>query len=423
MAEWGIFTRRRFIRDGLSLIGMGASVPSFLCSTVEALAGPESSVPAGRSSDHRILVVLQMAGGNDGLNTIIPIRQDPYYRARPTLAIKPDKALSLDQELGFHPSAVGLKSLFDDGYLSIVRGVGYPNPNRSHFKSTDIWATGAPDGRQHEGWLGRYFDHECSGQDPIDPKLGLALVQEAPLAMRGSRFLPIAFEKAERLSLQGIGGDPVTAKVIRAFNRPDEDQVSPPSTTLEFLRRTALDAQLSAEEIRTAATTSAGKVSFPGSALGKSLRTIHRMIAGGLPTRVYYASLGGFDTHANQGGRHGGLLADLGKSLRAFVAALKSSGDLDRTLLMTFSEFGRRVQENASRGTDHGAAAPMFLVGSQVHPGLHGQSPSLDRLRDGDLAYTVDFRRVYATVLQDWLKSDPVKILHGRFKTLPLIKG
>ena len=191
---------------------------------------------------------------------------------------------------------------------------------------------------------------------------------------------------------------------------------------MQFLRRTALDAKLSADEIRTAATTSVGKVSFPGSALGKSLRMIHRMIAAGLPTRVYYVSQGGFDTHSNQIGRHKGLLADLGNSLRAFDAALKASGDQDRTLLMTFSEFGRRVQENGSRGTDHGAAAPMFLVGNRVHPGMHGQMPSLERLRDGDLTYTVDFRQVYAAVIEDWLEADSGKILHGRFKPLRIIK-
>jgi len=416
MNEPELTTRREFLHKGLSLICVGATVPTFLQRSALALDDPRD-VRLTRSRpgvpEDRILVVVQLAGGNDGLNTLVPFHSDAYYRARPTLAIPADQVIKLDAELGFHPAAVGLKSLYDDGHLCVVQQVGYPNPNRSHFRSMDIWHTASPDGRLHEGWIGRYFDNCCRGEP--DPKAGIALTAEAPLALRGQKFAPIAFSRPEMLNLRPVDGRMATRSAIASLNRPDaERKDGPPVSTLDFLTRTALDAQVAADDIRRAAARDDG-ARFPESQLSQSLRTVSRLIAANLPTRVYFVSLSGFDTHARQANRHRQLLEQLGQALQAFIQALAKQGNLGRTLVMTFSEFGRRVAENGSAGTDHGEAAPMFLLGGDVRAGLCGPTPQLENLNRGDLPFAIDFRQVYAAVLSDWLGADATRLLGGRF--------
>lgn len=434
------FTRREFVGRGLGLIGLGWTAPSFLARTVLALDGPQDSprVPSSAAGgDGRVLVVLQLAGGNDGLNTVIPYRNDDYYRHRPKLAVEGGKVHRIDDDFAFHPSADGLKRLYDDGILAVVHGVGYPNPSRSHFVGTEIWETADPQQRRTMGWVGRYFDAQCRGADPPDPKAGVALVKESPTSLIGARFSPVTFTSPDQLDWRPDRSNKGARALFEAVNQPREEEAGAgptdaaaprPVSTLDFLRRAALDARVDVEAIRAAAGPSAGGDDGDGERRGRlehELVMVARLIAAGLPTRVYYVSLSGFDTHANQSGRHAALLKQLGDGLTAFMRELKSRGLEERVLLMTFSEFGRRVTQNASGGTDHGKAAPMFLVGSNVAAGLHGRHPGLraDQLDRGDLQHTTDFRSVYATVLREWLAADARDILAGEFGSLPLLRG
>jgi uncharacterized protein (DUF1501 family) len=412
-------TRRAFLRQGASLVALAGTVPAFLAQTVEAAA--KRSGPRALRDGDRILVVLQLAGGNDGLNTVVPVTDDAYYRARPRLAIPAKETLKLSGDFGLARSATGLKSLYDTGRLAIVHAVGYPNPNRSHFKSMDIWHTASPDGRMHDGWLGRYFDSTCRGADPCDSTEGIALTAESPLAMRGNQFLPLAFERPDTLEWHAAARPASTGRVVTKLNQPRPIDPRTPETNMEYLRRVALEARLSAEKIQWATRDRQRGGAGPGGALGRDLRTVAKLIGAGLRTRVYYVSLGGFDTHANQANRHANLLRDLGAALMDFFQMLKAQGDIDRVLVMSFSEFGRRVAENGSQGTDHGAGGISFLAGAAVSGGLHGQPGDLVNLEHGDVRHSTDFRSLYASVLDDWLGVRHAHILGGEFATLDLI--
>ena len=441
MSNFTFNTRRAFLHRGLTLVGAATTVPAFLERTAWALDDPHDA-PLTKSKpgvpSERVLVVVQLAGGNDGLNTIIPFTNDNYYRLRPRLSLAKDDVLRLNDELGLHTAAEGLKELYDEGLLSVVQAVGYPNPNRSHFQSTDIWMSADPGEAAHSGWLGRYFDCTCKGNDPPDPQSGIALTAEAPLALMGARYRPVAFSTPDQLTWRPGPGNDGAEDAFAKLNQPDQGgrasrragsaAAAAKASTIDYLHRTALDARLSAEQIQTAAGMQVGRrrreVDFlrPNRTdLAGQLRMVARMIAAGLPTRVYYVSMGGFDTHANQLQTHENLMRNLGRALATFVSDLKASGDIDRVLVMTFSEFGRRVEENASGGTDHGVAAPMFLIGKPAIPGIHGEHASLTDLDNGDLKWKIDFRRVYAAILSGWLKADPKRILSGDFGGMKLI--
>lgn len=435
------FTRRQFLQTGLTLASAAATIPWFLNSSVLGMPAPAaglSSIP-GVPEDH-ILVVIQMSGGNDGLNTVVPYGFDAYYKARPTIGIQANQALKLKEVdgIGLHPQMAGIKDLFDDGLCAIVQGVGYPNPNRSHFKSMDIWQTADTDATGN-GWLGRYFDSECCGfgkgesgkaeAAPADKTVvtassmpGIAIGRTAPLAMEGQRIKPIAFENEDMF--RWIGQDVHKALVDPYDKIQRRGTASSADTNAEFLMRTALDAQISSDLIRKAVRNKS-LVQYPGGDLARQLQMVGSMIRAGLPTRVYYVQLGGFDTHAGQGGaqgRQGQLLGQLAAAVKAFYADLKAQENHGRVLTMTFSEFGRRVGQNASQGTDHGTAAPMFLFGPMVKPGVIGDHPSLTDLDEGDLKYHIDFRTVYAGILESWLKADSRKILEGEYKPVPVIR-
>lgn len=430
----GLRSRREFLRT--SMLGAAAAwtLPAFLERTFAAMdlkaASAVVQTPTGKDSP--ILVVVQLAGGNDGLNTVIPHGMDAYYRVRPDIAIPASSALKLDDLHALHPRLKGLRALYDDGALGIVQGVGYPNPNRSHFRSTEIWATGS-DAESNEvyGWIGRYFDSCCKGADPT---VGVAVGGETPQAFASPRPTGVSFRDPERYRWDGTGTED---EVFRSLNRPDEpgdDSAGGSSvsmiggairselSSLDFLQRTALDAQLSSDRILEISRKSKSSTDFPRSPLAESLRLIARMIGGGLPTRVYYASQGGYDTHTNQSGTHDRLLGDLDAALFAFCKEMKAQGNFGRVLLMTFSEFGRRVAQNGSAGTDHGAAAPLFVMGGHVAGGLHGAHPSLDDLTSGDLKFHTDFRSIYSTILSSWLQASPKQILGRDFPSLPLLK-
>lgn len=426
-----IHTRRQFLRTSLLGGAVAWSVPVFLertFFTLDALAA-DSMMPTGK--DAPILVVLQLAGGNDGLNTLVPFSDDAYYRARPGLAVR--NPLKINDALGLHPRLTGLRGLYDEGHLGIVQGVGYPNPNRSHFRSTEIWQTAADANiTESHGWIGRYFDSCCQGEDPC---VGVSIGSQTPQAFVAREPKGISFSKPEqfRFASESDSNPAAAEKFFRSTNEHVTESneggsigmlpgpASGQGDTMDFLRRTALDAQMSSDKILEITRKSQTHIPYPANNLANSLNLVARLIAGGLPTRVYYIGQGGYDTHSNQAGSHDRLMAELDSALTAFTSDLKAQGNFSRVVLMTFSEFGRRVAENGSGGTDHGAAAPLFVTGGAIKAGLYGTTPSLTDLQDGDIVHNIDFRSVYATVLKNWLKVPVEPILHRAFPVLGFV--
>jgi uncharacterized protein (DUF1501 family) len=433
-------TRRIFLQRGLALLAATPTIPTFLDQTMLALAadadGARTQRPTGK--DGKILVVVQLSGGNDGLSTVIPYGDDAYYRARPAIGHDAKTVLKLNNYIGLHPNLGPLKELFDDGKAAVLQGVGYPNPNRSHFRSMDIWQSAQPDRDvATSGWLGRYFDNTCSG---CDPHVGVAMGAQLPLAMQGDRVTPLSFDRPESYRYTGRDQDhylelnkkdgidalaaPSTQPAPKAKINPKKHEIEiTPASQLDFLHRTAMDAQVSSDDILRMTRNHQGPAQYPQNEFGLGLRTVAAMIEGGLPTRVYYVSLGGFDTHAGERGRHDNLMNQLAAGVSAFWKDLKQQKNDDRVLMMTFSEFGRRVAQNASGGTDHGTAAPMFMIGPSLKPGIVGTHPSLTDLDQGDLKYNLDFRSVYATVLQNWLETPSKPILGDQFPLLKVLKA
>ncbi len=370
--------------------------------------------PAFIESSDRILMVLQLSGGNDGLNTIVPYRNDIYYRLRPTLGIGADKVLRATDSLGFNPAMTGLKGMYDDGLLTIINNVGYPNPDRSHFRSMDIWQTASQsDEYLSTGWIGRYLDSNCEDCGShtaveIDDSLGLA--------MRGASVKGMAMK------------DP--AKLYQVTQAPFYQKISEghaAEPTLDYLYKTMAETASNAKYIYDRSQVVRSQTEFPNTEFAQRLKTMAELIQSGIKTRVYYASLSGFDTHVRQAGQQERLLTVYSEAVASLVKDLKATGNFDRTMIMTFSEFGRRAEENASGGTDHGTANNLFLIGGKLkRPGFLNGPPDLSRLDDGDLIHDIDFRQVYATLLDQWLlpKDSPInslEILHQRFSTLPII--
>lgn len=427
------FTRRQFLRSGLVLASSAAALPQFLNATALGLPMPLEGLTSmpGVPEDH-ILVVVQLSGGNDGLNTVVPFADANYYKARPAIGIAEKNVLKLGTSgVGLHPSMTGVRELYDEGLVALVQGVGYPNPNRSHFKSMDIWHTGELSGTGN-GWLGRYFDAECCGYgkgesgtpEDHNPQVGIAIGQTAPLAMQGQKIKPISFETADLFRWTGKEAEKTLGEPYDQIARAPASASVDPEGNAAFLTRTALDAQVSSDMIRKAVAAKP-RVAYPGGDLSRQLQMVGSMIAAKLKTRVYYVTMGGFDTHSGQGGengRHANLLKQFSDAMKAFQADLKAQGNHERVLTMTFSEFGRRVSQNASGGTDHGTAAPLLLMGPMVAKGVLTDHPSLTDLDQGDLKYTVDFRQIYAGILEGWLKADSRKVLEGSYKPAPVLK-
>ncbi|MEM8782542.1 MAG: DUF1501 domain-containing protein [Planctomycetota bacterium] len=425
------FTRRSLLGAGLTMVSAAATVPGFVSRAGVAMADTSMRVSSRAGvPEERVLVVVQLSGGNDGLNTIVPASRSAYHRARGDLAVGEREVLSIpngfagaDTGVGLHPMLREVGELMGSGRAAVVQGVGYPNPNRSHFVSMDIWHTASPEkqGSTGRGWIGRAFDaagHDAGGMACV------SLGSEAPLAALGEHSRAVSFSHAETFRWSGADLHPAVAQAYdAALDTPltqgassalDEDP-------LAFVQRTALDARAASEKVRKAVAGSAER-SFPGSSLGRQLEMVSKMIRAGLPTRVYYVNHGGFDTHAGQRFAHPNLLRQFSEAVSAFQESLELSGDASRVVTMAFSEFGRRVQANASGGTDHGVAGPVFLLGDPVKPGLWGEHPSLTDLDDGDLKHAIDFRSVYADVLGNWLKLDDAAALGRRFRPTGLIR-
>lgn len=441
--DFSLKTRREFLRTTVLGGALSWTVPTFLANTFSALhadaADRATQIVTGK--DAPILVILQLAGGNDGLNTVVPYANDYYRKSRKNLALAAGDVLKLNDSIGLHPALTGFKELYDTGNLSVIQGVGYPNPNRSHFRSTEIWQT-ASDAEKFEsyGWLGRYFDNACAGSDPT---VGISVGRQTPQSFASKSLKGVSLENPENFRFisgekKKKGMTDTSEQSFREMNQDDGDDAAamssgatittvrgsmaahPDLSALDYIERTALDAQVSSDQILAVSRQAKNLVSYPGSQVANSLKLVARLIAGGMNTRVYYVSQGGYDTHTNQASSHQRLLGDLSGGVKAFVDDLKAQGNFGRVTLMTFSEFGRRVNENANGGTDHGAAAPLFVMGEKVKAGLHGTYPSLapGDLVNGDLKYTVDFRNIYAGLLENCLRTKSETVLGRKFTPL-----
>ncbi len=390
---------RRDLLQRTPLLALAPTVPSFLARSARA---------ARMDGSGRVLVVIQLDGGNDGLNTVVPFADDAYARARPKLRLKRDEVLRVGDTVGLHPALKSLAKLHERGRLAIVQGVGYPNPNRSHDVGMGNWQTARFDVEEHRGygWLGRALD-DARPPSAGTPSAVLAGADPLPVALSARRAVSAAVNTLEEYALADIGSFDGGAA---STGRGAED----------FVRRTTLDARATVERLRELARVAGGGATYPATELARRLRLVAQMIQAGLETPVYYAVQRGYDTHITQPGTHRALLAELGDAVQAFFQDLEASGLAERVLLMTFSEFGRTVEENASFGTDHGTAAPMFVMGGRVKGGLVGAHPSLADLADGDLKHHTDFRQVYATVLERWLKADARAVLGAAYEPLPL---
>ena len=406
-------TRREFLAlsaRAAGLLAFSRFAPSFLVDSARAGA----AVPA---KDRRVLVLVQLAGGNDGLNTVVPFEDDDYYRLRPTLGIPKAQALRIEEGLGLHPACAALHRLFGDGNLAVVQNVGYPNPNRSHFRSTEIWETASDSGSfLSTGWVGRYLDNACPGAAaPRDP----VAVHANTLNGEPETFVGAAQHPTFGLSPYG-GGPRERAEARRLL----EGMAAAPGESGPedgCLKQVIMDSRVAEEKVHRVLDANRPEAVYPAHPFAASLRNIGALIAAGLPTRVYFATLNGFDTHTGQLATHARLLKVLSDSLAAFQKDLEARKLDGQVVTMTFSEFGRRASENQSRGTDHGTASPLFVLGSAVRAGLHGSAPSLKIPRNQDVAFGTDFRCVYATMLEDWLGCPSEPVLFGKFAKLSLV--
>jgi uncharacterized protein (DUF1501 family) len=417
-------TRREFLKKGMVGLASTWALPAFLNQTLLQMhvEAADALVQPATGKDGPILVVLQMGGGNDGLNTLVPFDDDAYHAARPTLGIKKDETLKVWDQMGLNPALQPLQGIYDAGNLAVIQGVGYPNPNRSHFRSMEIWHTAADSNRYEQtGWLGRYFDSACAG---CDPTVGVNIGSMSPqaFASKSGRGISMANPRsykfvgesdAEMAAMTGSDEGDSAGGSIGELSGKGMDPAG--GSQIDFLTKTVLDAQVSSGVIQKITAGPRRSATYPGSKLANDLRLVADLIAGGLSTRIYYVNQGGYDTHANQRNAHDRQLAEMAGALSAFLADLRAQGNGGRVMVMTFSEFGRRVKENGSQGTDHGTAGPMFLAGGGIKAGLHGTAPSLTDLDNGDLKFTTDFRAVYATIMERWMKTDSQAVLGRAF--------
>ncbi len=397
-----LIKRRQFIQTG-SLATGTLFLPQFL----KAFERP-AMVPSG----NKVVVVIQLSGGNDGLNTVIPYRDDNYYRMRPKLGIKKEEALKINDEAGLHPALPHLRTLHDAGHLGILNSVGYPNPDRSHFRSMDIWQSGSQSNEVlSTGWIGRYLDAQCAGCDK--PTQALEVDDVLSLAMKGESQKGLAFRNPK--NLYGSSQEKYFRELSALHNHQGNGQA-------DYLYKTMADTISSADYIFQQSKLHPTSQQYPGSQLGQSLKTIASLIFSEINTKVYYVSLGSFDTHVNQDAQQKRLFKELNDALASFTTDLATNHRMEDVLIFSFSEFGRRVSQNASGGTDHGTANNMFLIsGGLKKQGLINPMPDLQKLTDGDLQYNVDFKTVYATVLDKWLGADDEKILGARYEKLNFI--
>jgi uncharacterized protein (DUF1501 family) len=440
-----MLNRRDFLRYQIgagTLMAFGGTVPGFLASTAKA---------EDKQNDEKILVVVELTGGNDGLNTVIPYADDLYHKARPKLRYEKHEVLTLNDQVGLHPSLRPLKNLYDQGQVAVVQGVGYPNPNRSHFESMDIWQSADPSRKIADGWLGRSLNFVKAPEGRM-PAIHVAQ-RPIPLALRGSPTAVPTIHPDKPLEL--VLGGPIAADrnldqqesgpLVR--NETDkaaterrklvqqlaEVESSAAGSMLQFVRRTSLDTYTTLDRLQKILgdfKTPEGRPEFTGGqfryvreGLGYELNLVAKLIEADFGARLYYVALDGFDTHGNQKTSHSELLSKLAGAVQEFFSILEQSQDASRVVLLTYSEFGRRVNENGSQGTDHGSGSNLFVVGPSVKGGVVGDHPSLktEDLTVGDLKFHTDFRRIYATLLDQWLGCESQRVLGGQFEHLKLL--
>lgn len=393
--------RRKFLQSS-ALASTSLYVPSFLKGL---LAGNGSRIG-------KTLVVIQLSGGNDGLNTIVPFRNDLYYKLRPSLGLKGDDLLKVSSELGFNAALQPLRKLYDNGEMSIINSVGYPNPDRSHFRSMDIWHTASgSDEYKTTGWIGRYLDSDCPGTEQSHH--ALEVDSGLSLAMKGDKKNGYAMANASQL--RKTTGRKFLRTLAQHDHNHEQDNVA-------YLYKTLIDTQSSADYLIEKSKVHDSTIDYPKGSFGKDLKQISELMTADAAVKVYYVSLGGFDTHASQQNKQTRLLTEYAEGVAAFIKDLKKNKLFDDTLILTFSEFGRRVKQNASQGTDHGTANNAMLFGGQLkQAGFYNEAPNLSDLDDGDLKYQIDFRRIYASILDNWLDANSQNILDGRFQKLGFI--
>jgi uncharacterized protein (DUF1501 family) len=412
-------SRRDLLRLGsTSLLACGANVPLFLANTARAVAAEPTARGKGR-----VLVVVQLDGGNDGLNTVVPFKDDDYRKARPRLQIAAKAVLKIDDRVGFHPALTAFAKMLESRQLAVVQSVGYPNPSRSHFDSMAIWHSARLNARSDDsGWLARVLDATPAvpGGDVVAIHLNSGAQPQPQALVGGVRQVPSLASLEQFRRRLGVP-ESAGAKEQRAtLDQIAAREHGRPGSLLNFVERSASLSYTSSARLEKVVAAGPG-ADYPQFGLARRLRVIAQLIKAGLTTSIYYTQLGNFDTHSNQANLHAGLLFELGSSLQAFIGDLVKSGEGDRVVVLVFSEFGRRLDENGSAGTDHGTAAPVFLAGPAIKSGLHGQYPNLRDLADGDPKFALDFRRVYATVLDGWLNCPSEKVLGARFEALPLL--
>lgn len=407
-------SRRRFLAL-TSGVAIGAAVPLLSLQDI-AQAAIDRPLPANTP----ILVAVTLYGGNDGLNTLIPFNDPLYFSSRPDISYPAEKLLQLDSSLALNPSMTGIKSLWDEKKVAIIRGVGYPKPDRSHFSSMAKWQTGNPVSHISSGWLGRWIDTQAT-----DPMLAISLGSVLPPLLTGTK------KSGSALPLGGLviptGQLAMDCAKLSTPSSSDSKLMSLAASSMKnlfnisdsitpILKKPAPGVM---EELPTINGGNAGG----DSNLGQQLDIVAKLIDAGAPTRIWSVSLGGFDTHANEANAQAALLGVVSDSISRFMTQLKSTTRSRDVVVLVYSEFGRRVVGNASQGTDHGSSGPVFVIGDKIKGGFYGDQPSLSKLVDGDLAVTTDFRSVYATILEKVLKAPPERILNGWKKKVPFYKA
>ena len=413
-----MISRRGFLQSS-AFVSLGLAIPGVFSKAV----GVAAEERADKSLSGKTLIVIQMAGGVDGLNTVIPYTDGTYRDRRRGIAIPEDEMLVVNDRAAFHPSFARMRELFQSGNLAVIEGAGYPDPTFSHFKAMDVWQTADPRGAAADGWLGRYFDQAVDMDG--HPLAGLSVGRSLPSALESPQVSVPSVESLETFSLTAARGDPDPGRrrdtLLRLY-----DVYRPANTPFAALLDTTLDSALkSSIELTEAHAAYEPAVAYPQSSLASGLQLLAELIdsggAAGSPLRVGHVSIGGFDTHTQQPDRLATLLQETSDAVYAFWQDVTSHGHADDVLVMTWSEFGRRVAENAQMGTDHGSAGPMFVVGKAIKGGFYGAASDLSNLDDGNLRFTTDFRSVYATLIEGWLQSPSDAILGGRFEPVPFL--
>ena len=401
-------SRREFLRAGLYGVGVSAGLPMLLQQVSHAqVAG---ALDGNEKHPNRIMVVLELSGGNDGLNTVVPYGHDAYYKARPTLSIKENDVIKLNDEFGFHSACTGLESMFKDGKMAVIHGCGYPEPNLSHFTAMEWWHTATPHGSDKLGWVGRFAD---AYQPEAIENYIVNIASRQSFAVNSAVHAPVGFNDPEKF---GRVGTAAQQKVFDVFGEVEATR----NSSLDFVNQVARTATTGASMVRHACSEYQTLVDYgSNNDLTLDLKKVSAMIAADLPTRIYYVSMGGFDTHAAQGASHNLLMIYMADAIRGFMEDVERIGRADDVAMMVFTEFGRRVEENASGGTDHGTATPMYILGNSIRGGFYGEHPSLTELDNGNLIMTTDFRSVYGTMLKEWMGfGGTEEILKGDFPTL-----